>query len=176
MSDLASPTYCINHPKIETSLRCNRCGQPICPKCAVHTPTGYRCKDCVKTQQKIFVTARWYDYVLGFLTGSLLSLLASIVVFLVSVVTGFFVWILLVAGVSSMAIGIAEVLRFVTRRHRSKALFITIIVSLFMGALPVILFELLTLNIWSLLFEAAYLIIAIPIIYHRLSGMHIIRS
>ena len=43
MIDLNAPTYCANHPTVETTLRCNKCGKPICAKCAIRTPTGYRC-------------------------------------------------------------------------------------------------------------------------------------
>ncbi len=50
----STPTYCANHPGVETSLRCNKCGKPICAKCAVRTPTGYRCKECVRGQLKDF--------------------------------------------------------------------------------------------------------------------------
>jgi len=46
--------YCYVHPDRETLLRCNRCERPICQSCAVLTPTGYRCKECVRGQQKIF--------------------------------------------------------------------------------------------------------------------------
>ena len=52
-----APVYCANHPGVETSLRCNKCGKPICAKCAIRTPTGYRCKECVRGQQRIFETA-----------------------------------------------------------------------------------------------------------------------
>ncbi len=45
MSDI--PT-CANHPERETGLRCNRCGKPICSQCAVQTPVGYRCRECVR--------------------------------------------------------------------------------------------------------------------------------
>lgn len=37
---------CSYHPNDMTGLRCNRCGKPICPKCAVRTPVGLRCPDC----------------------------------------------------------------------------------------------------------------------------------
>ena len=37
---------CYRHPKVETSLRCSRCEQPICADCAVLTPVGYRCREC----------------------------------------------------------------------------------------------------------------------------------
>jgi len=37
---------CATHPDVETSLRCGKCGKPICPKCMVQTPVGARCRDC----------------------------------------------------------------------------------------------------------------------------------
>ncbi len=47
--------YCARHPKVETNLRCGKCGQPICPKCAVQTPVGARCPDCARlTRLPIF--------------------------------------------------------------------------------------------------------------------------
>ena len=49
--------YCYVHPTRETSLRCNNCDRPICAACAVRTPTGYRCRECVKRQQKVFDTS-----------------------------------------------------------------------------------------------------------------------
>src|SRR5512136_1381427 len=58
-------TFCINHPQVRTSLRCNRCGNPICVKCAMRTPVGYRCKSCVKSQQAVFYTATSADYIVA---------------------------------------------------------------------------------------------------------------
>jgi hypothetical protein len=40
------PLYCYRHPKSETYVRCGRCDQPICPKCAVQGPVGFRCRHC----------------------------------------------------------------------------------------------------------------------------------
>ena len=57
--------FCANHPDRETSLRCNRCEKPICSKCAVRTPTGYRCKECVRGQQKVFDTAENQDFIVA---------------------------------------------------------------------------------------------------------------
>jgi hypothetical protein len=37
---------CARHPDIDTDLRCGKCEQPICPKCAVQTPVGTRCPKC----------------------------------------------------------------------------------------------------------------------------------
>ncbi len=40
--------YCARHSKVETNLRCGKCGDPICPKCAVQTPVGARCPNCAR--------------------------------------------------------------------------------------------------------------------------------
>ena len=53
---------CANHPNRETTLRCNRCEKPICAQCAVQTPVGYRCRECVKGQQKTFDNSIPMDY------------------------------------------------------------------------------------------------------------------
>jgi len=37
---------CPRHPGITTRLRCSKCGTPICPRCMVETPVGYRCPAC----------------------------------------------------------------------------------------------------------------------------------
>ena len=72
------PLYCVNHPKVETVLRCNKCGRPICPKCAVRTPVGYRCRDCVRNQQKVFYAEfRPSDYLIAAAVAIPLGLLAA---------------------------------------------------------------------------------------------------
>jgi hypothetical protein len=78
MTDLPPTLYCANHPQTETTLRCNRCEKPICTKCAVLTPTGYRCKECVKSQQKTFDTAQLIDYPLAFIVAGGLAFLGSL--------------------------------------------------------------------------------------------------
>src|SRR3972149_9937977 len=72
-------TYCENHPTRETSLRCNRCGKYICSRCAVRTPTGYRCQECVRGQQKVFETAQPADYFTGFIVALLLSSIGALI-------------------------------------------------------------------------------------------------
>ena len=69
----AAANYCANHPDRETNLRCNRCGKFICSKCAIRTPTGYRCQECVRGQQKTFETAQTSDYLVAFLIAAFLS-------------------------------------------------------------------------------------------------------
>ena len=44
------PMRCFKHPNEETYLRCGRCERPICAKCRVHTPVGFRCFECANLQ------------------------------------------------------------------------------------------------------------------------------
>jgi hypothetical protein len=175
MIGAAVPTYCANHPGEETSLRCNKCGKPICARCAVRTPTGYRCKECVRGQQKIFETAEWYDYALGFATGGILSFLASLLVGLISGIAGIFAWFIIAAAVPTVGMVIAEGVRFVTHRHRSRSLFITVAVAVVLGALPAIILNLITFSLFGLIFQAIFIFVATPVIYTRLSGIQLTR-
>src|SRR3990172_3665897 len=59
-----STVYCTVHPTIATHLHCNRCGRPMCTRCAVLTPVGYRCKQCVRQQQNTYFNAQTIDYIL----------------------------------------------------------------------------------------------------------------
>jgi hypothetical protein len=38
--------FCYRHPDRETWVRCGRCDRPICPRCAMQGPVGFRCRDC----------------------------------------------------------------------------------------------------------------------------------
>ena len=174
MINLNAPTYRANHPGVETSLRCNKCGKPICAKCAVRTPTGYRCKECVRGQLKIFDTAQWYDYVLGFITAGFLGLLASLLALLVSGLS-FIGWILIIIGAPTAGVIIAEGVRRVIKKRRSRALFITIAAAMVLGALPVIIFNLVAFNLFGLIFQGIFLFIATPVVYTRLSGIQLNR-
>ena len=171
----ATTLYCYVHPNRETALRCNNCNRPICAACAVRTPTGYRCRECVKGQLKTFDTAEWYDYITGFITASLLSLVAAFLVTLISRI-GFFGWFLIAAGAPTAAVAITEGVRLVTRRRRSRALFTTVVIGVVLGALPVILFQVFfSGNFFGILFQVIYLVIAVPVVYSRLSGIQLFR-
>lgn len=163
-------TYCANHPDRETSLRCNRCGKLICSQCAQRTPTGYRCPECVRGQQRIFNTAQVQDYVLAFLVGAMLSYLGG----LVASRLGFFV-ILLAPLAGSL---IAEAIRRVVNKRRSPSLFRLAAGGVALGAAPFVLLPLLALllgvgfnALLGLLWPAAYLGIVTYTVYQRLSGI-----
>ncbi|MDP2976771.1 MAG: hypothetical protein Q8N45_11240 [Anaerolineales bacterium] len=174
MTENASPLYCANHPAVETTLRCNKCEKPICPKCAVRTPTGYRCKECVRGQLKLFDTAQWYDYLLGFVVAGCLSLVASGLISLIGGI-GFIGWFLVIAGAPTAGVVIAEATLLVLRRRRSRALFITVLVAVILGALPVVLVRLLFFDIFGIAFQGIYLVLATPTVYYRLSGIQLFK-
>lgn len=164
--------YCANHPSVETQLRCNNCNKPICPKCAVLTPTGYRCRECVRGQQKVYDTTQWYDYPLAFVLASGLSMLGSFL----ATMLGFFV--IFLAPVAGMAI--AEVVRLVTRRRRSPQLFLIAAVGAALGGLPVLIFSLIGAfsmrgGLLSLVWIGFYLFTVTSTVYYRLRGINMRR-
>ncbi len=165
---------CANHPDVETSLRCNKCEKPICVRCAVRTPTGYRCKECVRNQQQSFDanfnTARWYDFLLALLVPAVLSLLVSLgVAFLTLFVWGLIVLIL----APSAGELIVRLTQAALRRRRSRAIYRLTAAGVVLGALPVIGFLLFTGGWFMLLWEVIYLVIAVPLVYHRMSGIRL---
>lgn len=169
-----SLTYCYVHPTRETSLRCKRCDRYICTSCAVSTPTGYICKECMRERQRSFDTALWYDFASGFIVSGLLSGVASFLVTLIGGI-GFFGFLLVFLGSSAAGGVIAEAVRAVTRRRRSRALFMTIGAGVIFGALPILLVQLLSANVFGIIFQAIYLVIAVPLVYARLSGIQLSR-
>ena len=175
--------YCYVHPNRSTTLRCNRCERPICTDCAVRTPTGYRCRECVREQQKKFDTAEWYDYLIAFAVAAVGSGIASA---LIAIVSGFFFG-LLVLFIAPGAGGVIGniVLRFIKNR-RSRTLFLTAAVGLVVGALPALL--LITLpallgllygglhgltGLLPAIWEVVYLFLAVPAAYTQMSGLRI---
>src|SRR5215813_12526782 len=73
-------TFCAVHTNVEATLRCNKCGRYMCSRCAVKTPVGYRCKQCVHQQQDIYFNAGQADYVIAFVVAGFISAPATYVV------------------------------------------------------------------------------------------------
>ncbi|MCJ7514233.1 MAG: B-box zinc finger protein [Anaerolineales bacterium] len=122
-----SALVCANHPDRPTTLRCNRCEKPICTKCAVLTPVGYRCKECVRGQQAVFETATPLDFVLAFVIAALGTAMATGILNLI----GF--WGIFVAPLVGGAL--AEAIRFAVRRRRGLRLPLTAAVGAIVGVL-----------------------------------------
>ncbi|MCY3946032.1 MAG: hypothetical protein OXF44_07085 [Anaerolineaceae bacterium] len=75
---MSEATFCARHPERETGLRCNRCDRYMCPACAVQTPVGYRCRECVREQEDRFFSGTSGDYVLVFATSAVGAGLAQL--------------------------------------------------------------------------------------------------
>jgi hypothetical protein len=171
--------YCYIHPNRPTTLRCNRCERPICAQDAILTPTGYRCPECIRTQQKVFDTALWYDYLTAFFTAAFGSGIASWLTYLIS---GFFfgLGVLLLAPAAGAVIG-NLVLRVIGHR-RSRPLFMTAAGGIIAGALPALLIGALPIllaggrgigALLPLIWEVVYLFMAVPAAYTQISGLKI---
>ena len=134
-------------------LRCNRCGKPICTRCAVQTPVGYRCKECVGQQQAAFYSGGAFDYVIG---GAIALVLGGIASYLMTMLGAWF--FALILG-PTIGIGIAELVRLAVRRRRSRYLWLVVGAGLVVGALPAMLLALASL--WGLLTLGLFLLLAV---------------
>ncbi len=155
-------------------LRCNRCNKPITPAEAVLTPTGYRCRDCLRQQQKVFDNTQGLDVVVGFVISMLIALAGSWLSARIS-----YLVILLAPGVGLL---IYNAVRLAVKRRRSRALSIAILAGAIAGALPVLALTLYyvftspaavpfsSLNFLPLIWQAAYAVIVPSSAYLQSKG------
>jgi hypothetical protein len=124
---------CTVHPNIETNLRCNRCGRPMCTRCAVKTPVGYRCRECVREQQDKFFTAQVIDYMIAAAISLVISFFAAAILARI----GFFI----LAFFISPAVGgvIGRAVMSATRKRRGRYTTIVVGTCVVLGALPFLL-------------------------------------
>lgn len=163
-----------NTPQEEIVLRCNRCNKPITPETAVLTPTGYRCKECVRSQQKVFDTTKGLDVPLAFIVSAVIafagSWLAGRIGFLVLFVA---------PGVGTL---IANVVRWAVRKRRSKALNKAVLWGCVLGCLPLIILRLLPIfgsngaqlalgGLLPLVWQAIYALLLISSAYYQSTGI-----
>lgn len=153
--------YCPVHPERATSLRCNRCGRPMCVACAVPTPVGYRCRECVRNQQDVFYTATPLDLVIAAAASAGVSLAANYVAGLLPL----FLMLFLAAAAGGL---LPQIINSLTGRRRGRYTYLAVIAGIVIGALPALLpnlqFVLLgappTALVWPLLFNAVLLVVA----------------
>ena len=131
---MSEPLFCVNHPNVETTLRCNRCGDPICVRCAIRTPVGYRCPRCVREQQAAFYTGTALDYPIA----ALIALpLAATGAYFISFVGFFFAFFLSpVAGAI-----VSEAVWYGVRRRRTRHLWLVVGISIIVATLLVALYQ-----------------------------------
>lgn len=158
----------------EIVLRCNRCNKPITPETAVLTPTGYRCKECVRSQQKIFDTSKGLDVPIALLISALIafggSWLAGRIGFLILFVA---------PGVGTL---IANAVRWAVRKRRSKALNKAVLWGSVLGCLPLVIMRLLPMlgansgqaalvSLLPLVWQAAYALLLVSSAYYQTTGI-----
>ncbi len=118
----AEVLYCANHPDVETLLRCNRCGKPICLKCAQLTDVGYRCKECIRGVQAKYYNALPMDNLIAFGVALVVTALASPVASLLFGMFGFgFLGLILAFMLGSAAGGVlGQIIRTSVGRRRGR--------------------------------------------------------
>lgn len=127
---------CVNHPDTETTLRCNRCGRPVCVRCVELTEVGYRCKDCIREQRNVFFNAVSTDYVIIAVVSFLLAAVAAPLIEVLLGIFGLFLGIIL-AVILGPAVGgtAATIIRRSVGRRRGRYMGIVAIVSIILGML-----------------------------------------
>lgn len=111
---------CAAHPSVETSLRCGKCGKPICPKCLVQTPVGARCPSCAQLYKlpTYRVSTGYYLRAIGTALG--MAIVGGVVWEVVQVLLPFFLLNFLLAAGVGYAIG--EVVSLSVNRKRGRGL------------------------------------------------------
>lgn len=171
--------FCANHPTVATQLRCNRCEKPVCSRCAVLTPVGYRCRECVRGQQAVFETTKTLDYPVA-------AVVAGVGIVLGAAILGYIgFWGFLLAPV--VGGGLAEVVRWAVGRRRSRYLARWAAVGGVLGILPLIAFPVVGLvmvlgtaqagllggALLAAAFPAIYGVLMISALYYRLQGIRL---
>jgi len=118
--DLVPVLRCANHPDRETMLRCNKCDKPICVRCAVRTPVGYRCRECVNQQQAIYFNSQPADPLIAAGVAGALGVVLGVPIYLFLGIFGLFS--LIAAIFVGPAIGglVAEAVRRSVGRRRGR--------------------------------------------------------
>jgi hypothetical protein len=78
--------HCYRHPDRETYVRCGRCDQPICPRCAMQGPVGFRCRQCGKPARDPLTSMRPSQLAIGLA----IAVAGGLVVGIFSTSIGFF--------------------------------------------------------------------------------------
>lgn len=163
---MSEPLRCVNHPNVETYLRCARCGDPICPRCARQIEVGYICPACYSHRQQAFYAEFRPIY---YLVAALVALPPSLIAGWVIPATG---WLAIFLAPLAGA-GIAELTRWAIRRRRGKYTWLVVAACILIGGLPWIVNAVLPVAVapiiaasligsaWPLLWGIVYLVTAI---------------
>ena len=113
-----------------TTLRCGRCGKPICPDCFVRHPVGLRCKECAQVRKSPVYNLAASDYLVAGLVGLGLSAVVGLLLRFVGGFGFFAIFIGLAVGG-----GIADLMSRVIRYKRGVGMQVLAGVCLVVGAM-----------------------------------------
>ena len=141
--------YCAAHPDRDTELRCNRCDRYMCIDCAVRTPVGYTCRECVRGHEDKFYEGTIVDYGLVAATCAIGGALTPFAMMLIG---GF----LIIGFIVAPAIGgtAAQIALQLTRRRRGRYSGYIAAGGVLVGGIVSAFLLLGALNIFTLLFLA----------------------
>ncbi|HBY92653.1 MAG TPA: hypothetical protein DEP84_01610 [Chloroflexi bacterium] len=122
--------YCTVHPDRETMLRCNRCGRPMCPDCAVRTPVGLRCRECVTEQRSPIYQIGASTATVALILGAILGAIGSLIV----PMFGF--WVIFVGPIAGELV--TRVVEAATPRKRGRTLALAASAGVVLGYLGVV--------------------------------------
>ena len=117
--------YCANHPGVETYLRCAKCEKPICAKCRVSTPVGFRCFDCARLDV-LPTYAISTDYYLKAIAGGFVA--AAVGGVLMGLLPAFEFWAALLLGIA-----VPEAVAFAANQKRGPGLQAVAMVAVVFG-------------------------------------------
>jgi len=164
--------HCYFHPDRETVLRCNKCGKPICTECAIPTPVGYRCPECVRELQDKFYTASSTDIIKGAAVAFFGGIAIGFATLLTIMFLGRFLFFGFLAAFflgSALGGGVAELVRrAMGKRHARNFPIIgdiALLIGFFLVAIPSGLFF---SSPFSIGMAALLIILAVSAFYARL--------
>ncbi|MEO5952297.1 MAG: B-box zinc finger protein, partial [Chloroflexia bacterium] len=112
--DSEIPVYCANHPGVPTYLRCGKCEKPICAKCRVSTPAGFRCYQCANLSVLPTYAVSTNVYIKGAVGGLIAAAITGV---LMGLFPGFEFWFAL-----AMGIAVPEAVAFAANQKRGPGL------------------------------------------------------
>lgn len=126
----------------------------MCTKCAVRTPVGYRCRECVRGQQQVFYTAKPTDLLvqaaIGLVLGGSAVALASLIFRGLGFGFGWIGWLIAFWAGSAVGAAIADLSYRAVRRRRGRYAWLVVAACIGAGGLLAGLF--LGLGLTTLIF------------------------
>jgi hypothetical protein len=88
-----APLHCYRHPDRETRVLCGRCERPICTRCAMQGPVGFRCKQCGTLAYDPLTSLRPSQMLIGLAVSIALAAVTGVIASRIgffSIILGFF--------------------------------------------------------------------------------------